>query len=131
MGLDFRAGREAGRLPDDPWPQWSYSGFHHFRRRLATHIGIDLDQMRGFGGDGDWSTVASPLRHLLDHPDNHGELTPQQAVELAPALQQALHALARVNDPDDFAWDYDQRAGVELVELCARCASENVPVLFT
>ncbi|MGW4270823.1 hypothetical protein ACWEGQ_00295 [Streptomyces seoulensis] len=130
MGLDLRAGRETGPLPDDPWPQWSYAGFNKFRRRLADHIGIDLDQMRGFGGDGDWATVASPLRHLLDHADDKGELTPQQAVELAPALQQALFDLARTNDADDFFWYYDRRAGMELVELCARCASENIPVLF-
>ncbi|MFJ8657431.1 hypothetical protein ACIRNU_34475 [Streptomyces rochei] len=130
MGLDLRAGREAGRLPDDPWPQWSYAGFNLFRRRLAAHIGINLDQMRGFGGEGDWSAVTSPLRHLLDHADNEGELTPQQAVELAPALQQALFALAHTVDPDDPYWDYDRRAGMELVELCARCASENIPVVF-
>ena len=129
MGLDLRAGREAGRLPDDPWPQWSYAGFNLFRRKLAAHIGIDLDQMKGFGGDGDWAAVASPLRHLLDHADNHGELCPQQAAELAPALQQALYALARDLDYGH-TWDYDRRAGMALVELCARCASENVPVLF-
>lgn len=129
MGLDFRAGREAGRLPDDPWPQWSYTGFGIFRRKLASHIGIDLTEMKGFGGEEDWSTVTSPLRHLLDHSDCDGELSPQQAAELAPALQQAIFALAR--DPDyGHTWDYDRRAGMELVELLARCASENVPVLF-
>lgn len=130
MGLDLRAGRESGRLPDDPWPQWSYAGFNQFRSRLAAHIGIDLDQMRGFGGDGDWITVTSPLRHLLDHADNEGELTPRQAAELAPALQQALFDLARTADLGDLSWDYDRRAGMELVELCARCASENIPVVF-
>lgn len=130
MGLDFRAGREDGRLPDDPWPQWSYIGFGQFRTRLAAHIGIDLNQMHGFGGDGDWATVASPLRHLLDHADNEGELTPQQAVELAPALQQALFDMARTAEWGDHAWEYDRKAGMALVELCARCASENIPVLF-
>lgn len=129
MGLDFRAGREAGRLPDDPWPQWSYLGFSQFRKKLASTIGIGLEQMRGFGGDGDWATVESPLRHLLDHSDCDGELTPQQAVELAPALQQAIYALARDFDYG-LAWRHDRESGMALVELCARCASENIPVLF-
>ncbi|MGW7688800.1 hypothetical protein ACWGMA_07890 [Streptomyces asiaticus] len=116
-------------MPDDPWPQWSYAGFNLFRRKLAAHIGIDLDQMHGHGGDGDWSAVESPLRHLLNHADNDGELSPQQAVELAPTLEQALFALARDVDYGH-TYSYDMRAGRELVELLARCASENVPVLF-
>lgn len=28
--------------------QWSYSGFHCFRKRLAKEVGIDLDEMQGF-----------------------------------------------------------------------------------
>lgn len=129
MGLDLRAKRETGRLPDDPWPQWSYTGFGQFRRKLAAHIGVDLDAMYGFGGDRAWSTVDSPLRHLLDHSDCDGELTPTQAAELAPALQQALFGLAKDENYGP-SWDYDRRAGMELVELLARCASENIPVEF-
>src|SRR5229473_7322696 len=29
---------------------WSYSGFHRFRRRLASEIGVALDAMDGFRG---------------------------------------------------------------------------------
>ena len=131
MGLTLRAGHAEGTRPDDPYPQWSYTGFGLFRRRLARHIGLDLDQMRNFGGEGDWSAVASPLRHLLDHADDCGELTPQQAGELAPALRQALQEIGQDTDPDgDFLWDYDQRAGTELVRLLQVCARENVPVEF-
>ncbi|MDX3694990.1 hypothetical protein PV726_32555 [Streptomyces europaeiscabiei] len=131
MGLTLRAGHTEGLRPDDPYPQWSYTGFGLFRRRLARHIGIDLDQMRQFGGEGDWSAVASPLRHLLDHADDRGELTAQQAAELAPALRQALDEIGQDNDPDeDFLWDYDQRAGTELVRLLEVCARDNVPVQF-
>ena len=129
MSLDFIAGREAGILPDDPRPSWPYIPFGDFRRKLAAHIGIRLTDMYGYGGDQEWDTVASPLRHLLDHPDNDGELSPQQAVELAPALQQALFALAKDTDYGP-AYSYDMQHGRELVELLARCASENIPVLF-
>ncbi|RSN55597.1 hypothetical protein DMH12_15370 [Streptomyces sp. WAC 04229] len=131
MGLDLRVGREEGRLPNDPWPSWSYLGFGQFRRRLAQHIGVDLDQMHGFGGDGDWTTVPSPLRHLLDHSDCDGELTPQQASELAPALQRALQEIGCGVEPgDDPGWDYDQKTGAELVQLLELCARESVPVEF-
>lgn len=130
MGLDLRAGREEGRQGTDPWPQWSYLGFGQFRRRLARHIGVDLEQMYGFGGEGDWSTIASPLRHLLDHADDRGELTPAQAAELAPALRRALAELAQDVDPDDLAWDYDRRAGAELVQLLELCVAEGLPVEF-
>lgn len=131
MGLDLRVGREEGRLPNDPWPSWSYPGFRQFRQRLAQHIGIDLKQMRGFGGEGDWTTVSSPIRHLLDHSDCDGELTPQQASELAPTLRQALQEIGSRTDPgDDPEWDYDQKAGAELVQLLELCARENVPVEF-
>lgn len=130
MGLTLRAGRAEGPHPRDPYPQWSYLGFGVFRRRLAQHLGIDLDQMRGFGGEGEWSTVASPLRHLLDHADNEGDLSPQQAAELAPALEQALEEIGAGTDPGDFSWDHDLRAGTELVALLHMCARENVPVEF-
>lgn len=129
MGLDLLAGRDAGILPDDPRPSWPYIGFGHFRRKLAGHIGIDLERMRGYGGEQEWDTVASPLRHILDHADNCGDLSPRQAVELAPALQQALFAFAK--DPDyGPQYSYDIEHGRQLVELLARCASENIPVLF-
>ncbi|MFP3842037.1 hypothetical protein U5N22_17430 [Bacillus safensis] len=40
MGLDFTH-YEA---------HWSYSDFHDFRRKLAACIGMNLDDMEGFGG---------------------------------------------------------------------------------
>ncbi|CAM5353616.1 hypothetical protein [Bacillus safensis FO-36b] [Bacillus safensis subsp. safensis] len=40
MGLDFTH-CEA---------HWSYSDFHGFRKRLAACIGMNLDDMEGFGG---------------------------------------------------------------------------------
>jgi len=129
VSLDLIAGREAGILPDDPRPSWPYIWFGDFRRKLAAHIGISLDEMRGFGGDRDWDAVTSPLRHPLDHPDNEGELSPQQAAELAPALQQALFALAKDANYGP-AYSYDMEHGRALVDLLARCASENIPVLF-
>lgn len=130
MGISLRAGRDAGRLPDDPWPQWSYAGFNQFRRRVAECIGIDLTQMNGFGGDGSWDVVTSPLRHLLDHSDCDGELSPEQAAQVGPALRRVMAELSAVNDGGDFLWAYDREHGEELVQLLELCAREKVPVLF-
>jgi hypothetical protein len=131
MGLDLRVGREAGRLGSDPWPQWSYGGFNLFRERLAQHIGIDLSSMDGFGGEGDWASVQSPLRHLLDHSDCEGDLSVEQAAELAPALEKALAEISEPLAPgDDVRWDYDVRAGADLVALLRLCVEERVPVEF-
>ncbi|MFE0062293.1 hypothetical protein [Streptomyces sp. NPDC059003] len=130
MGISLRAGRPAGPLPQDPNPQWSYSGFRLFRRTLAEHIGIDLAQMRRFGGTTDWASVASPLRHLLDHADDSGELAAWQARELAPALREALAVLAR-EDADGLLWSLDSsngRAAHNLVALLDLCAAEDLPV---
>jgi hypothetical protein len=47
MGLDICVGhpdRDGNSI------HYSYSGFAHFRRRIARQIGIDLDRMVGFGG---------------------------------------------------------------------------------
>ncbi|MFD9868535.1 hypothetical protein ACFXI8_27200 [Streptomyces niveus] len=130
MGLSLRSGREVGRLPNDPWPQWSYAGFNQFRRRLAEHIGIDLNQMDGYGGGDSWDAVDSPLRHLLDHSDCDGELSPEQAAEVAPALHRAMSVLSATNDSGDFLWSYDREHGEELVQLLELCAREKAPVLF-
>ncbi|HWU05453.1 MAG TPA: hypothetical protein VN520_03455 [Streptomyces sp.] len=132
MGLSIRAGRPNGPLPSDPLPQWSYAGFSLFRRGIASHIGINLSQMHGYGGGRRWSNVTSPLRHLLDHDDDRGELTPEQARELAPALSEALAELGR-SDPEGLLWGpdgYNGRVGREFVDLLTLCVEEDVPVVF-
>ncbi|MFF9076235.1 hypothetical protein ACF1A9_28685 [Streptomyces sp. NPDC014872] len=132
MGLSLRAGRSTGPLPRDPWPQWSYGGFRLFRRGLAAHAGIDLPRMQGFGGDTAWTGVSSPLRHLLNHPDDSGEISADQARELAPVLHDALTALA-AEDADGLLWGPDShngRAGRDLVALLTLCGAEGLPVIF-
>ncbi|MFJ4879709.1 hypothetical protein ACIP93_31525 [Streptomyces sp. NPDC088745] len=76
--------------------------------------------------------MTSPLRHLLDHDDDRGELTPEQARVLAPALSGALAELGR-SDPDGLLWGpdgYNGRAGREFVDLLTLCAEEDVPAVF-
>ncbi|MDW4912569.1 hypothetical protein [Streptomyces californicus] len=132
MGLTLYADRPDGSQPTDPLPQWSWTGFSLFRRALAAHINIDLDQMNGFGGGTDWDTVSSPLRHLLQQPDDSGYLEPEQVTELAPALRAAVTALSE-NDPEGFLWtgaSSNGRSAQGLITLLEMCAAENLPVRF-
>lgn len=53
MGLDFTH-CEA---------RWSYSSFNNFRRKLAACIGMNLDDMQGFGGIYHLRTMMMTLFH--------------------------------------------------------------------
>lgn len=90
--------------------RWSYSGFHEFRKRLAKAIGIDLDNMDGFGGKLGWDTCNSPLRDILDHPDCEGSLVANP--ELGKALREAV---AQWSDDEDTDEGYDKKQALELV----------------
>lgn len=70
MGLDFRTAEIPydEDLPPEQRAHWSYSGFHRFRQRLAAEIGIELEEMQGFGGDKEWDEK-QPLTPLLTHSD--------------------------------------------------------------
>ncbi|MFE6500725.1 hypothetical protein [Kitasatospora sp. NPDC057738] len=89
MGLDF-SHTEA---------HWTYTGFMRFRRAIATHEGIDLDQMNGFRIYGSnqpqipWTAVTTALRPLLDHSDCDGELSPEECRLVAPRLREVVSAV--------------------------------------
>ena len=83
MGIDF----------SHTTAQWSYTGFGAFRRALALFEGFDLDDMQGFGGDRDWSTVQTDLAPLLNHSDCDGEMTPAECRQVAPRLRQVIDEL--------------------------------------
>lgn len=97
MGLDFKI---TYKVIDQatPMPRWSYSGFHRFRRELATLIGIeDLDQMQGFHPVGfgiEWPDPrVEPLVHLLSHSDCDGVLSSEQCAAVAPRLRALLGSI--------------------------------------
>ena len=51
----------------------SYGGFGHFRETLAEAMGMNLNDMVGFGGKIEW-TGYEPFYYLLDHSDCAGEI---------------------------------------------------------
>lgn len=60
--------------------QWSYSGFHKFRMRLA--VEAMNDAMPGDDPD--------PIEDLLHHSDCDGALTPEQCLTIAPRLRELV-----------------------------------------
>lgn len=99
MGIDFTHTQA----------HWSYVGFSRFRQALALHEGFELDDMKGFGGDRDWSTVDTALKPLLDHSDCDGDMAPADCASVAPRLREAI----------DFLWPaetstWEQNPGASL-----------------
>lgn len=122
MGIDF-SGCSA---------HWSYGGFHAFRERLAAAIGIDLNQMHGFGprrhnadtpfADIPWDTVQDAIVPLLNHSDCDGELTPEQCRTIAPRLRELVAGWR--------ADDYDRIQALLLVKGMKRAAARGVSLEF-
>lgn len=123
MGLDFNHGNA----------HWSYSGFHRFRKRLASALGINLTEMEGFGemdyekgtrvcGTVPWDTVNDAIVPLLHHSDCDGDLSPEACAQVAPRLRELVAPW-----PDD---DYDKRNALMLAEAMEQCAAGGVSLEF-
>jgi hypothetical protein len=112
MGIDFS-------YCDAHWP---YSGFHRFRKRLALALGLNLDEMIGFGGKRSWDTVDDPIKGLLDHSDCEGDLTPAQCRIIASRLREMVAAWA-----DD---DHDKKSGLELAKGMEASANADESLKF-
>jgi hypothetical protein len=93
MGLDF----------NNNDAHWSYGGFNSFRRKVASSIGINLDEMYGFQGSNPWETVNDDVKIFLDHSDCDGVLTPEECAKVWPRLQEIIGKW----DKGDFSNQYD------------------------
>lgn len=74
--------------------QWSYARFAKFRQELAEFEGIDISEMRGYGGSTPWEQHPTELRPLLDHSDCDGHLAPDECAQVAGRLQQLVPSLS-------------------------------------
>ncbi len=108
--------------------QWSYSGFAHFRRRLARDIGLALDQMQGYAERWGilWSTVDHPLVPLLYHSDCDGYLSPGECRAIAPALREIVQQWEE--DPPGLR--LDKWNALELAAAMEDCAEKGEPLEF-
>lgn len=118
MGLDLRA-----MTPGEKHAQWSYGGFARFRNRLAAAIGVDLNQMEGYGGSRPWSEVHDDLVPLLNHSDCDGTLSYEDALLVAPRL---LRIVAEW--PDD---DYDRSMALQFVDVLNEAVEHYGSVRFS
>ncbi|MFD5102998.1 hypothetical protein [Streptomyces albidochromogenes] len=113
---------------DSPDVSWSYTGFDMFRRWLAQAEGLVLDDMRGFGGERPWSGVSTTLAPLLDHPDDHGELTPAECAAILPRLEEiADQREAGTADALDQRRVDDTR---QLIVVLRLCVEKDVGLIF-
>jgi hypothetical protein len=102
---------------------WGYGGFHRFRVRLASEIGINLDEMAGFLINGNpWDVIKDPIKDLLDHSDCDGYLTPRQCRKIYPRLLELVK-----NWDDD---DYDKQQAIELANGMKKAAFKLQKVEF-
>jgi len=83
MGLNFRIGSDS----EAEKAQWSYSGFHRFRERLAQEVGLNLNEMQGFGGKKPWEGLEDDIKILLSHSDCDGRMTPEECGKVATRLR--------------------------------------------
>lgn len=112
MGLDF----------SNCSARWSYSGFNAFRRSLGAEIGLDLDEMEGFGGNKSWELVNDPIVPFLAHSDCDGELSPKECGQVGPRLRELVEHL-----PEK---DYNRKNALMLVEAMAECAKSGDSLIF-
>ena len=112
MGLDF----------NHCDAHWAYGGFSRFRKRLAQSIGINLDDMQGYGGNLSWDKIIDPIKDFLYHSDCDGELTPKQCQVVAPRLRELIAGW-----PDD---DYDKKQAEELINGMEEAIISDEPLEF-
>ncbi|GAA4638839.1 hypothetical protein GCM10023196_098140 [Actinoallomurus vinaceus] len=125
MGLVIFPGNGDVATPD---AQWSYSGFHRFRKHLAAAEGFDLGTLVGFGGDRSWDSVQTSLLPLLNRPDDGGdELPVAECAQMLPRLVEIVSQWrAQVSGPDQD----DIQHGVDLIRVLRICIDQNVPACF-
>lgn len=121
MGLNFKVNGELTKAA------WSYSGFMVFRKRLATSIGFELEEMEGFSDGGKytrtWDEINDDLVPFLNHSDCEGELAPYDCMRVASRLNDILPGW-----PDD---DYDKIMGKFLAAAMVKAANDGVPLIFS
>lgn len=119
MGLDF-IGSDA---------HFSYSGFHAFRQKVASSVGINLSKMYGFqamnkSNDGQipWDGVKDDIKIFLNHSDCEGILTPTECKKAGKRLKEI------VSTWEDGDWDKEN--GLQLAKDMLKCAKVGMNLEF-
>lgn len=106
---------------------WAYSGFMRFRERLAQAEGINLRDMKGFGGQKSWElpngSPATSLAPLLRHSDCEGFLASYDCASVLPRLRHIVSGW-----PED---DYDTQQAWALIAGMEHAASHGCALEFS
>lgn len=109
MGLSFRPGGAS----------WSYNGYAALRHQIAAWEGIDLDQMKRFGGDRDWGGAETPLEPWLNSSDVQGFISGYGCSRMLPRLRAILKFMGEHLEP------YDKSQLEALVRGMEHCAEHG------
>ncbi|MEO3787381.1 hypothetical protein ABGB12_28985 [Actinocorallia sp. B10E7] len=104
------------------------TGFGRFRERWAQAEGIVLSEMCGFGGERQWSDVATTLEPFLNHSDCDGELSPAECAALLPRMEEIF--LQWRNEADDPLLRQHIEYGRQLLVVLRFCVEKDVELLF-
>lgn len=115
MGLDLRV---KGYHTDNT-KIGSYTGFNDFREIWAQHLGFNLGEMVGFGGEKEWTT--EPLQCFFNHSDCDGELSVAECREI---LAQAEKDAPALTDPQS------QYSMPILIRFLKKAIEKNEPIEF-
>ena len=121
----------------DDQPHCTYTTFNQFRRDIAKHIGINLDDMAGFEKRGEdvpdgisWDTVNDDIKLFLDHCDCEGHLLTTQARKIAKRLRVILREMyPNVDEMEGMErWDYDM--GMKFIAVLEEASKTRQRVYF-
>lgn len=102
--------------------RWSYIAFRVFRKKLAKEIGIDLDNMKGFGGNIPFENFNDNIIPLLNHSDCDGELTVEECKRVALRLRELVSSWS-----DE---DHDKTEAIKLASGMEYAIKKNEPFEF-
>lgn len=74
----------------------SYSSFGQWREIIASKIGLNLDEMLGYGGEKEFDKKHD-LTPLLNHSDCDGHLTVPQCKRVKRGLEAILKTMPEIN----------------------------------
>jgi hypothetical protein len=100
---------------------WSYGLFHEFRELLASEIGMNLNQMEGFGGTIPFTDFDDPIIPFLEHSDCDGSLSVEECQQVAPRLAELTAHWPEVNFKREIR---------SLIDGMERAVQENQPLCF-
>lgn len=130
MGLGFRIEGLPEEHPlNGERPQWSYSGFGHFRRAVAECIGLELIELWNEYPENQVK-AAGRLTPLLVHSDCEGIMTPQECNTVVPSLKMLLADWSDVGPLDKYNNEYNIEQGLRLVRYMEYCAIADVNLIF-